>query len=84
MLKTIVDLVFVIGFIWVLGRHTVIENKKSRDLAEAKDTNELESEWATLEVSMPKNKPRSHFQLFCRFLENHPHLFPVLRHLLSL
>ena len=39
------------------------------------------SDWATLEVSMPKNK----FYIntpFIRFLENHPHMFPLLRQLL--
>jgi thiol-disulfide isomerase/thioredoxin len=40
-----------------------------------------ESDWATLEVSMPKNKIINSFE---RFLENHPHLFPILRYLLKL
>ena len=37
-----------------------------------------ESDWATLEVSMPKNKIINN--LFLRLLENHPRLFPILRH----
>ncbi len=43
-----------------------------------------ESDWATLEVSMPKNKAIDINPLFLRFLENHPHLFPLLRQLLGL
>lgn len=48
----------------------------------AKDIHNFESDWATLEVSMPKTKPHAD-TLFLRFLENHSHLFPLLRHLLG-
>jgi len=48
----------------------------------AKDSNEQESDWATLEVSMPKNKAIN--TPFLDFLENHLHIFPILRHLLGL
>ena len=41
------------------------------------------SNWATLEVSMPKNKPYIN-TLFLIFLEQHPYLFPILRYLLGL
>ena len=42
-----------------------------------------ESPWSDpLIVTMPKNKPIN--ILFFRFLENHPHLFPLLRQLLKL
>jgi len=48
----------------------------------AEDIMGLESDWATLTVSMPKNKaiktPLLHF------IENHPQLFPLLRQLLRL
>ena len=37
------------------------------------------SDWSTLEVSVPKNKPIN--TPFQQFLENHPHLFPILRHI---
>jgi hypothetical protein len=40
------------------------------------------SERTTLEVSMPKNKP-SIDAPFTEFLENHPHLFPLLRHMMG-
>ena len=50
--------------------------------AKAKDTNGLEGDWGTLRVSIPKNKEINSPLL--RFLENHPHLFPLLRQLLGL
>jgi len=49
--------------------------------AKAKDVYGLESDWATLEVSMPKNKIINPFE---RFLENHPYMFPLIRQLLGL
>ena len=51
--------------------------------AKAKDEHGMESDWATLEVSMPKNKPYINTP-FLRFLENHPHIFPALKYLLRL
>jgi len=54
--------------------------------AKAKDTNGAMSNWATLEVSMPKNKAIN--TPFLQFLENllqsHLHLFPILQQLLRL
>jgi hypothetical protein len=50
--------------------------------ARAKDINELLSPWAILEVSMPKAKATTSPLL--TFLENHPHLFPLLRLILGL
>ncbi len=51
----------------------------------ARDVPDLdESEWSDpLSVSMPKNKPYINTP-FLRFLENHPHMFPLLRQLLGL
>jgi len=49
----------------------------------AKDVMGEESDWATLSVSMPKNKPYINTP-FLYFLDNHPHLFPLLRHLMGL
>jgi len=49
----------------------------------SRDTYDEKSDWVTLEVSMPKNK----FYIntpFIRFIENHPHMFPLLRQLLGL
>jgi len=48
----------------------------------AKDVFDAESDWATLTVSMPKNKLIN--TPFIDFLENHPYIFPILRHLLEL
>ena len=50
--------------------------------AKAKDQIGAESDWATLEVSMPKNKAIN--IPFLLFLENHPNLFPLLRQLLKI
>jgi rhodanese-related sulfurtransferase len=47
----------------------------------ARDIHGAESDWSNLEVSMPRNKI---INLFERFLENHPKLFPLLRQLLKL
>ena len=47
----------------------------------SKDIFEAESEWATLEVSMPKNKVISY--PIIRFLEQYIHLFPKLRQILD-
>ncbi len=48
----------------------------------ARDVHGLESEWSdSLPISMPKNKIINPFE---RFLENHPHMFPMMRHLLRL
>jgi outer membrane protein assembly factor BamB len=49
--------------------------------AKAKDDFGGESDWATLEVSMPKNKIINSFE---RFLDNHPNMFPILRYLMGL
>jgi outer membrane protein assembly factor BamB len=50
--------------------------------AKAKDVMGAESDWATLEVSMPKSS--TIFIPFLNFLENHPHMFPLIRQLLGL
>ena len=48
--------------------------------AKAKDIFDVEGDWATLEISMPKNIDIH--TLFLQFLENHPPLFPILRQIL--
>jgi len=66
----------------VTASHTYAEEGTYTIKAKVKDIH-AESEWATLEVSMPKNK--SYINTPClRFLENHLHLFPLLRQLLGL
>jgi len=49
----------------------------------ARDTLGEESDWAYLEVNIPRNK-QSMDNLFLRFLEKHPQLFPILKELLNL
>jgi len=49
--------------------------------AKVRDILGAESEWATLEVSMPNTKSVNPFELF---LENHPTMFPLLRLLMML
>ena len=64
--------------------HTYEEKGEYIIQAKAKDTYyDTESDWATLEVSMPKNKPYISTP-FLQFLENHPNMFPFLRLLMGL
>ena len=67
---------FVIGHTWSSsGDYTV--------RAKAKDSQGLESDWGSLEVSMPKNKAVN-TPLFLQFLQQHPHMFQLLQQLLEL
>ena len=50
--------------------------------SKVKDLHGAESEWATLEVTMPKNKIIN--TPFLNFLENYPNMFPILRYILGL
>jgi len=49
--------------------------------AKAKDRYDMESGWSTLELSMPKNKAIK--TPFLNSLENHPHMFTVMRKILT-
>ncbi|MCK4365273.1 MAG: PQQ-binding-like beta-propeller repeat protein, partial [Thermoplasmatales archaeon] len=49
--------------------------------AKAKDTYGVESDWATLEVTMPRNRAIN--TPFLNFLQNRPHMFPILQLLLQ-
>ena len=51
--------------------------------AKAKDIFDEESEWGTLEVTMPVNQPHQS-PFFHWFLERFPNAFPILRNLLKL
>jgi len=51
--------------------------------AKAKNTEDVEMEWATLEVDMPKTKTYTN-NPFLQFLENHPQLLPWLQQLIGL
>ncbi len=52
--------------------------------AQAKDIYEAKSGWTILKITMPMNKALNMNLLFLRFLQQHPHLFPILRHVLGL
>jgi len=41
-----------------------------------------ESDWASLVVSMPKNKMLIISPIILQLLEKHPHLFPILQQIL--
>jgi outer membrane protein assembly factor BamB len=49
----------------------------------AQDVYGAESEWTTLEITMPKNQQSQNILLF-RFLESYPRMFPILRQLKEL
>jgi len=50
----------------------------------AKDANGRESKWSdSLHVTMPKNQQTQN-TWFLQFLQNHPRMFPILRHLFRL
>jgi len=50
--------------------------------AKAKDTYGVESDWATLDVTMPRNRTMVN-SLFLRLLERFTNLFPILQLLLQ-
>ena len=50
--------------------------------AKATDSNQSESGWATLEITMPKKKVTQ--MPFLNFLEQYPNMFPILRILIQL
>ena len=62
-----------------VGHAYTYENQGNYSItAKAKDEFGAESDWATLEESMPKNKMINPFE---RFLDNHPYIFTLLQHL---
>ncbi|MFW6149157.1 MAG: hypothetical protein ACOC6D_04795, partial [Atribacterota bacterium] len=63
--------------------HTWDEKGDYTIRAKAKDTKDLESDWGTLDVTMPKNKVFN-FNLLEWLFERFPNAFPILRHLLGL
>jgi len=66
----------------VEASHTWTERNTYEVKVKAKDNYDLESVWSDpLPISIPKNKAIN--TPFLRFLENHPHLFPLLRQLLG-
>jgi len=69
----------------VIVSHIWTEQDTYTIKVKAKDTYDAESDWATLEVSMPMNKPFNfNFNPLSWLFERFPNAFPVLRHLLGL
>jgi len=64
--------------------HTWNDKGKYTIRCKAKDPYETESEWGTLEVTMPINQQSYSFPLLQRLLERFPNMFPILRYLLEL
>ncbi len=64
--------------------HTWAEKGTYTITAIAQDEHGLEGPEGTLDVSMPKNRAFNMNLLFLRFLQQHPHMFPVIRHMLGL
>jgi glutaredoxin len=69
----------------VIISHSWDEQKTYTIRAKAKDSHDAESDWTTLEVTMPKNKPFiQNFPLLNWLFERFPNMFPIIRHLLAL
>ena len=67
------------------AKHTWTTKGDYEIKVKAKDTNGAESVWSDpLPVTMPRNNAFNIYPLFLRFLEQYPHLFPILRQLLGL
>jgi hypothetical protein len=68
----------------VQGSYSIKAKAKDDPNGDGDLSDGTESVWSDpLSVSMPKNKPYINTP-FLSFLENHPHLFPLLRQLLGL
>jgi len=63
--------------------HTWSEQGTYEIRAKAMDISNDESDWGTLEVSMPVNQQSYSFPLLQRLLERFPNAFPILRYLLG-
>jgi hypothetical protein len=66
----------------VIVNHTWAKKGTYTVKAKAKDVNNGESDWTTLSISVPRVLSINY--LFLRILQNHPHMFPILRHLMGL
>jgi len=62
-------------------KHTWAKQGTYTIKAKAKDPHDAESDWGTMEVTMPRNRAASN-PLLLRFLERFPHVFQILRHLM--
>jgi len=69
----------------IILNHTWIERGNYKIRCRARDIYNEFSEWAILEISMPKNKPFDfNFNILSWFFERFPKAFPILRQLLEL
>ena len=66
----------------VTRSHTWSEKGTYVIRAKAKDTDDYESDWGTLTVTMPRNRLLTN-TLFMSLLERFPNAFPILRYLLE-
>ncbi len=65
--------------------HTWVEKNTYIIRCKAKDIHNQESDWATLEVTMPKNKALNfNLNLLSWLFERFPYVFPILRYILAL
>jgi len=79
------ETVFAASGIPVTVSHTWVEKDTYTITAKARDIYGAEGPEATLEVSMPKNKPFNfNFNLLEWLFERFPHAFPILRYILGL
>ncbi len=83
------DTIDTMGFyssgVTVTVKHTWSEKGTYTIKVKAVDEHDAESDWATLSVSMPRNKPYFNapfLQFMQNFLQQHPNLFPILQRLL--
>jgi len=67
----------------VIVSHTWDEEDDYIIGAKAKDTFDAESDWATLEITMPVNMPMM-VEFLHKFWDRFPHAFPILRNILGL
>lgn len=66
----------------VTVNHTWSSKGKYTVKAKAKDTNDAESDWGTLRVTIPKTRAFS--STFYSFLQSRPYIFPLLQKILGL
>jgi hypothetical protein len=67
----------------VVSTHTWTEKGNYIIKAKAKDPFGEESDWGTLEITMPKSSALSFNMFFQQLFERFPHIFPILRHLMG-
>ena len=66
----------------IIEKHTWTSDGTYTISAKARDTNQAESDYAYLTVSMPRTKT-IYSSLFLNFLQQHPNMFPILQQLIQ-